>query len=92
MALGMLTALDISVKLGLIQDSLLKRIETLISRVGLPVKIGKASVSSILSKYYHDKKFIGSKNRFVLLLGLGRTKIVKNIPLRIIRQAIKKRF
>lgn len=91
-ALGMLIASEISVKLNLIQDSLLKRIESLIANAGLPVRIKSISVEGILSKYYHDKKFIGSKNRFVLLSGLGRTKIVKAIPLRIIRWAIEKRF
>ncbi|PIP19829.1 MAG: 3-dehydroquinate synthase [Candidatus Omnitrophica bacterium CG08_land_8_20_14_0_20_41_16] len=97
-ALGMLVASEISVKLNLIQDSLLKRIESLIGNAGLPVRIlerprkYRIFVEGILSKYYQDKKFIGSKNRFVLLSGLGRTKIVKAIPLRIIRWAIEKRF
>jgi 3-dehydroquinate synthase len=91
-ALGMLVALSISVKLGLIKETLSKRAELLINNVGLPVKISKVPLRRILSRYYHDKKFIGAKNRFVLTLGLGKTRIVKDIPLKLISSAIEERF
>ena len=90
-ALGMLVALEISLKLDLIQESLLKRAELLISRVGLPVKITKVSTSKILKRHYYDKKFTGNTNKFVLLAGLGKVKIVKNVPLALIHYAIEKR-
>lgn len=90
-ALGMLVALGISVKLGLIKVALLKRAELLINNVGLPVRISKVSLEKILSRHYHDKKFMGSKNKFVLTTGLGKTRIVKDIPLKLISSAIKER-
>ncbi|MFA5286930.1 MAG: 3-dehydroquinate synthase [Candidatus Omnitrophota bacterium] len=91
-ALGMLAALAISVKLGFIKETLLKRVESLIDNVGLPVKINKVSIEKILSRHYHDKKFMGAKNKFVLTTGLGKTKIVRNIPLKLIKSAIEERF
>ena len=91
-ALGMLVALGMSVKLGLIKEDLLKRAELLVKNVGLPIKISKVSLDKILSRHYHDKKFMGVKNRFVLITGLGKTKIVKDIPLALISSAIKERF
>lgn len=91
-ALGMLVALGMSVKLGFIKEALFKRVELLISNVGLPVKINKVTLREILNKHYHDKKFMGAKNRFVLIAGLGKTKIVKDIPLNLISSAIKERF
>jgi 3-dehydroquinate synthase len=91
-ALGMLVALDISVKLGLVKEALLKRVEKLINNVGLPIKISKVSLQKILSSHYHDKKFMGAKNKFVLTTGLGRTRIVKDISLKLISSAIEERF
>ena len=90
-ALGMLVALDMSVKLRLTSEPLLKRAESLINNVGLPVKISRVSLKAILNRHYHDKKFTGAKNKFVLSAGLGKTKILKDIPLKLISTAIEER-
>ena len=91
-ALGMLVASDISRSLGLTDDRTVARIEQLIRAVGLPSRIKGVALAKIISAHYHDKKFIGRKNRFVLTCGIGKTKIVENVPLAIIRQAIQKRM
>ena len=86
----MLLAIDISLKQNLIREQAAGRIEGLIKAVGLPVSI-KSSIplERIIRAYYHDKKFIGLKNRLVLLSGIGKTRIVEGIPLDMIRGAIK---
>lgn len=91
-ALGMLIASDISRRLKLINDATFQRIENLIKVVGLPLNIKNLSLEDIINAHYHDKKFIGPKNRFVLTKGIGKIKILENIPLGIIREAIKKRI
>ncbi len=91
-ALGMLVACEISKKLRLLNDNVFVRIEALIKKAGLPVKIRGVALNKIIGAHYHDKKFIGAKNKFVLIQGIGRPKIVKNIPLGIIREAIRMRF
>lgn len=91
-ALGMLVACDISKKLGFINDVTLQRIENLIRRVGLPTKIAKVSVNKIVEAHYRDKKFIGPKNRFVLIERIGKTRVVENIPLKIIKEVLVKRI
>ncbi|MFH1457716.1 MAG: 3-dehydroquinate synthase [Candidatus Omnitrophota bacterium] len=90
-ALGMLVASNISRSLCLIDDRTCARIENLIRAVGLPFKIMGVSFTRIILAHYHDKKFIGKKNRFVLTCGIGKTKIVENLPLAIIRKALQKR-
>lgn len=90
-ALGMLVALDISLRLGFINDQLRKRAESLVKELGLPVKIAKIPLGKIIRAFYRDKKFSGEKNRLVLAAGLGKVKIVENIPLEIIKAAIIKR-
>ncbi|MBM3246811.1 MAG: 3-dehydroquinate synthase [Candidatus Omnitrophica bacterium] len=91
-ALGMLVACDISKALRLIDDEAAKRIKQLIGSTGLPVKIRKLCAKDIIEAHYHDKKFIGAKNKLVLIKGIGKTKIAQNLPLEIIRQALRKRF
>jgi 3-dehydroquinate synthase len=91
-ALGMLVAVRISEKLKLLNGTAAERIEDLIRILGLPVKIKGISLEGIIKAHYRDKKFIGSKNRFVLIEGLGRTKIVENIGLSVIKEAIKDRI
>lgn len=90
-SLGMLTACDISTRLNLLGTKTAQRIENLIKAVGLPVRIEKVSCDSIIEAHYRDKKFIGASNRFVLLRKLGQTKIVENVALKTIKEALKKR-
>ncbi len=91
-ALGMLIACDISKKLGLTNNTTVERIENLIKKVGLPTKIEKISGHNIIKAHYRDKKFMGLKNKFVLIKGIGKTVIRKNIPLKIIKEALQVRI
>ncbi len=92
--LGMLCATDLSSKLGLLKDRISERIERLLKSVGLPTKIEKKNLplDKIIRAYDHDKKFMGARNRFVLLEDIGRTKIKENIPLGIIGGVLKARM
>lgn len=90
-ALGMIIAADISRHLGFINGQALNKIVRLIKAVGLPAEIKKLSLPAIINAHYRDKKFMGRKNRFVLIKGIGETKIVENIPLELIRETIMKR-
>jgi 3-dehydroquinate synthase len=105
-ALGMLCASDISRRLGLLDGKTLIRIENLIRAAGLPTKIiplnrflsggippcgKKLTIAGILKAYYHDKKFKSAKNRFVLIERIGKTRIVENISLDIIKGVLKDR-
>jgi 3-dehydroquinate synthase len=90
-ALGMLLACNISRELGVLNNAVSQRIENLIKAVGLPTRIEKVSIRDIIEAHYRDKKFIGSKNKFVLIKGIGRTIIVENIPLKIIKEVLRNR-
>lgn len=89
--LGMLLATDISKALNLIGQSTAVRIENIVRAVGLPTRVQKISCGQIMRGFYRDKKFIGSKNRLVLVSGIGVTKIVENVPIEIIKAVLKKR-
>jgi 3-dehydroquinate synthase len=91
-ALGMLVACDISNRLDYLNTASCARIESLICNSGLPVKVRGVVMRDIISAHYRDKKFIGSRNRFVLLEAIGRAKIVQNVPLKVITASLKERF
>ncbi|MBN1913494.1 MAG: 3-dehydroquinate synthase [Candidatus Omnitrophica bacterium] len=91
-SLGMLVACDISKSLSLLSGSAAKRIERLIEAAGLPQKISGVKPRDIITAHYRDKKFIGAKNRLVLLKDIGRTKITEDIPLATIKKALIYRF
>ncbi len=91
-ALGMLVAADISEALGLTDARAVERIDSLIAGTGLPVQIRGLTLNAIIKAHYHDKKFIGVTNRFVLLRSIGHSCLVKNIPLDIIKDAVRKRL
>ena len=91
-ALGMLVATRLSQELNLTDTATMQRIESLIKTMGLPCKIKDIAPSAIINAHYYDKKFIGPKNRFVLIKGIGETKIVNNIPFSIIKEALERRI
>jgi 3-dehydroquinate synthase len=88
-ALGMAAAVDLSNKLGLINAKLALRIKALIKLYGLPVKIKGLSQDKIIRAHYHDKKFSGKENKFILLNGIGKPRIVRNIKLDLIKEVIR---
>jgi 3-dehydroquinate synthase len=90
--LGMLCACAISRSLGLLKEKELKRIEELILRAGLPARIKGLDFNRIIASHYHDKKFSGAKNKFVLVTAIGSSTVKMNIPLDLIREALKGRF
>ncbi len=89
-ALGMVVASDISREYGFINNKTQERIVTLVKAAGLPVRIKKVGLGGIIARYYQDKKFVGPKNRFVLIRGIGKTKIVRDVPLQLIKKSLRK--
>ncbi|MDD5565602.1 MAG: 3-dehydroquinate synthase [Candidatus Omnitrophica bacterium] len=88
-ALGMSAAIAISRELGYIDDSLPGRITSLFKKIGLPQKASGVSLDAIIAAYRHDKKFAGLENKFVLLKGIGKPIIVRNVNPSVVRQAIR---
>jgi len=89
-ALGMIVAVDLSARLKLIDAKLCARIQNLIKLYGLPVKLKGVSVDKIIRAHYYDKKFSGKQNKFVLICSIGKHKIVNNVRLDLIKEAVRK--
>jgi len=89
-SLGMVVAADLSRLLKLIDPGLVSRIRELLRLYGLPVKLKGVSTEKIIRAHYRDKKFIGKENKLVLISGLARPKIARNVPLSLIKEAVGK--
>ena len=87
-SLGMIVAVGLSKRLGLIDSKLALRIKNLVKLYGLPIKIKGVAIAKIIRAHYHDKKFSGKENKFVLIGGIGQPRIVRNIKLNLIKEAI----
>lgn len=88
--LGMRIAADISCNLGLLSLTDTKRINALITYVGLPIQIRKISLKDIFVHIKHDKKFISGKNRFVLAEKIGSVRLVEGVDWGIIKRSVRR--
>lgn len=86
-SIGMACACDLSVRLGLLHPQTSQRIIGLLRRLGLPTIIKNLSSASILKAMAFDKKF-AARNRFVLLAGIGRVKIIEGISQENLREIL----
>ena len=91
-SLGMLASLRISQNMGMLDSMVYRRIANLIAHVGGPQEIEGLKERDVLTAYKLDKKFIGRTNRFVLLKGIGKPVVCKNIPENIIYKAVRELF
>ena len=76
-AVGMVLAFDLSVRLGLCPATDADRVRAHLAAVGLPVTLGaikaqRFAVDTLLDAMGHDKKAQAGRPRFVLTRGIGR--------------------
>jgi len=64
------------------------RVKDLIELYGLPVKLKNVPLDKIIKAHYYDKKFSGKENKFVLISAIGQAKIVRNLRLDLIKDAV----
>ena len=79
-AIGMVLAAKLAVKLGLLCGCEAGRIQAVIEAAGLPISAEGINPDKILASMKRDKKFISGVNRFILPIGIGKVGIVENIP------------
>ena len=84
----MLAAGRISVKLGILDETELARLKSLIQRASLPVKIPGLEVDKMMQAMQHDKKIVGGKVRFVLPKSLGNVFITDEVSSSLVREVL----
>lgn len=87
-AMGMIVAIDISIRLGYLNESMKKEVESLYKRLRLPSRIPDIDVDTILNALKYDKKFTGNSNKFILLKNINRPFFYNNLKTEIIIESI----
>jgi 3-dehydroquinate synthase len=92
-AIGMALAFRLSERLGLSPAADTARIEKHLKTVGLPASIAdirgpRASAETLIGHMMHDKKVADGKLTFVLVKGLGRAFVTRDVPLEVMKAVL----
>jgi 3-dehydroquinate synthase len=79
-ALGMLMATELSVRLGMIDAEVSSRLQALLRATGLPTEAPRIGAATALGLMQMDKKVLAGSIRLVLLERLGKAAIVSRYP------------
>ncbi|MBI4844867.1 MAG: 3-dehydroquinate synthase [Candidatus Omnitrophica bacterium] len=88
--MGMVGACEIASELGLLRQSDLFRMTSLLQLIKLPEKALKIDLKAILDAFSRDKKFIHGKIRMVLPTRIGHVIVADDIPFKLIKKIIQK--
>jgi shikimate kinase/3-dehydroquinate synthase len=91
-ALGMLIAVDLSCRLGIIDAAVKARLHDLVARAGLPTDAPKIGAARALALMQMDKKVLSGKLRLVLLEKLGSAIVTSTYPQSALDAALRENF
>ena len=86
-AVGMLMAADLSVRLGLMPADFPVRLQNLIAQAGLPAQAPYMAIDDFFAHMAVDKKAEAGQIKFVVIEGLGKASI-RTAPRELVQQAI----
>lgn len=87
-AIGMVMAADLSMRLGWLSAAEAARIRELIKRAGLPVSPPSLSSATLLEAMNMDKKVVDGQIRLVLAKGIGEVIVTDRAPIGAIRETL----
>ncbi|MBZ0297801.1 MAG: 3-dehydroquinate synthase [Anaerolineae bacterium] len=76
---GLLAATQLSNVLGLCDSGLPEEVESILTDVGLPRRMGNLDPNAVYEAMTTDKKWQQGKSRFVLLRGIGQPTVVEGV-------------
>ena len=89
-AIGMLAAGWLSVRLGLATPDDYERLANLVSAFNLPKQAENCAADKIYADMFRDKKTLQGKIHWVLMQGIGKTVIKNDVPENLVKEAIEK--
>ena len=87
-AIGLVMAADLSVRVGLCQPDTADRIRQLIEAYRLPIASPKIPTPVMLDTMARDKKVIGGRMRFVLVKRIGEVSVESDVPQRALEETL----
>lgn len=77
--IGLLLATMLSHRLGLCDESLITRVEAILTHTGLPTRLNGLDPQAIYNAMFTDKKRLNGKLRFIVLRGIGEPMIADDV-------------
>ncbi|PIQ82050.1 MAG: 3-dehydroquinate synthase [Candidatus Omnitrophica bacterium CG11_big_fil_rev_8_21_14_0_20_64_10] len=89
-AVGMRAATRLAAGLGMIGSGPAGRVEALLDRYGFSSGIGRGVPETRLFRAMsHDKKWSAGVQRWILLTGIGRAAVRRDVPVRLVRSVVR---
>jgi 3-dehydroquinate synthase len=88
-SIGMVAAGLISRKMGILSDSDLNRIKSVLIKSDLPVKIPDLDIHELWQALKHDKKKVEGKIRFILPKSIGEVFVCEEVSTTLIEQVLR---
>jgi shikimate kinase/3-dehydroquinate synthase len=86
--LGLIVAARLAGLLGRVDDAYVVRVEHLISRAGLPIRV-EGAVDAIVNRMAHDKKNVDGALNWILPDSSGWVERVTGVPVELVRTALR---
>lgn len=77
---GLVAAARLSAALDMLETTDAEFVEATVGRFGLPTRLGNLDPEELYAAMSTDKKWQGGHSRFVLLEGIGKPTIVRDVP------------
>ncbi|RMF86173.1 MAG: 3-dehydroquinate synthase [Nitrospinota bacterium] len=88
-AIGMVKATWLAVRLGQCEQEVLERLENLLQAYGLPTQAPSISPPAVQQALFLDKKVIDGRLRFVLPERIGQVRIRGDVPMSLVEEVIR---
>jgi 3-dehydroquinate synthase len=90
-ASGMVAAARISDRMELVGDSVVARLEALLTRAGLLETAPELEADRLIEAMQHDKKTVGGKIKFVLLKEIGEVVVTDDVSLDLVKDVLSEK-
>lgn len=84
-AIGLVAAARIAVRLGRADPELVDRVESTLSAWDLPIRVPPYPAGQVIAAMAHDKKRMNGRLRFIIPRRIGEVEIVDDVPPEVIR-------
>ena len=91
-AMGMVSAANLSQAMGLLKKEDSQRIQSLLEAVGLPINLPVLNLEELIASLAHDKKVVSDKLRFVLPTKIGGVIITEEISVEVLKRIIQEQM
>jgi 3-dehydroquinate synthase len=86
-AIGMVWATELSLRMGLCDPQLLERLKRLLSTLGLPIAL-TGQVEGVRDALLLDKKVLAGRSRFILVEDIGKVSIRDDVPTQLVEEVV----